>query len=103
MRSTQGLPLLALALAAAALLSSGASAFLLPASHAPRATTASSPAARSRVAMEVAAGANSGISSGRSSSRRGLLEDAGKVGLLTLGLVGGVRYVSDASRSRLNA
>ncbi len=50
-------------------------------------------ASRSRLRMELLGSTRTamGGSSGSSNSRRGILEDAGKMGLLTLGLVGGAR------------
>lgn len=69
-------------------------AFLLPA---PTASVTGGATGSRRAAAAAARGGMRMVdlsSSGRTSSRRGLLEDAGKMGLLTLGLVGGVRCVS---------
>lgn len=71
-----------------ALASTAATAFLVP-NPASFGRCRSSPSATARIQMVVGTGpAGASPSSSTSSSRRGLLEDAGKMGLLTLGLTG---------------
>lgn len=78
---------LALVLAVAAAAASTATCFVLPAGRA-RAPFSAAARTTATAAVTMASG------EAQQSSRRGLLEDAGKMGLLTLGLVGGVRYVA---------
>lgn len=70
-----------------ALASMAATAFLVP-NPAPFGRRHAFPSAAARIKMVGTGPAGASPSSSTSSSRRGLLEDAGKMGILALGLTG---------------